>query len=69
MKCNVWCCSSTTDVEEFVGEFCEPCHKAVTTGIPTAGSTAWFEQLRNRLGRLDDALVDIQNLADEARGA
>jgi cytochrome c5 len=69
MKCNTWCCSNTTEGGQFIGEFCTPCYKAITTGIPTNGNTAWFEQLRNRLTKIENAMVNIQKITEEARGA
>ena len=68
MKCNTWCCTNDSSEGEFVGEFCSPCYQAITIGIQTNGSTAWFEQLRNRLQRMENAMVDIQIITEEARG-
>jgi hypothetical protein len=67
MKCNTWCCSNTTDSGEFVGDFCAPCYKAITTGVGTPVVIAWFEQLRARYKAMENSLSDIQESIDKAR--
>lgn len=58
MKCAAYLCQNHDHEGEFVGAFCAPCYKKITTGQGKYG-TAWFYDLEQAIALALDAIETI----------